>query len=126
MDIICRVWLSDAPSEKHEEIVRKLDGDNYKPDCFFIECIAGKNEPYGDILTSDWLLYYVLENGEHHEFGFVSEMEEKHDVDEGAWEFFKKEVLKDNLSLDDKIASASKMTIKSSECTYNRQINIEL
>lgn len=84
-DIICRIYLTEAPSKSHEKIAKELDGENYNPDCFFIESVAGKNEPNGNILTSDWMLYYVVENGDWHEFGFVDEPD-------GAWDFFKKEL----------------------------------
>lgn len=85
MDIICRIHLAEAPSKKHEKIAKELDGDNYITECFFIEAVAGKNELDGNILTSEWMLYYVLESGDWHEFGFVGEID-------GAWDFFKKEI----------------------------------
>lgn len=84
-DIVCRIYLCDAPSQKHEKIAKELDGKNYDSDCFFIETIAGKNEENGDILTSGWLLYYVLDNGDWYEYGFIDEVD-------GAWDFFKKEI----------------------------------
>lgn len=84
-DILCRIYLSESPSKEYENIVKELDGENYNSGCFFIESVAGKNEPNGNILTSEWLLYYVLDNGDWHEFGFVG------DID-GAWEFFKNEI----------------------------------
>lgn len=85
MDIVCRIYLTEAPSKEHERIAKELDGDNYMTDCFFIEAVVGKNKLNGNILTSEWMLYYVLENGDWHEFGFVGEIDE-------AWNFLKKEI----------------------------------
>lgn len=87
MDIVCRIYLSEAPSKEHEKIAKELDGEYYMPDCFFIEAIAGKNEPDGDIVTSGWYLGYITESmNPVNELGYVAD-----DID-GAWEFFKKEI----------------------------------
>ena len=87
VDIICRIFLSEAPSKEHEKIARELDGDNYNPDCFFIESVVGKNEEDGSILTSGWYLGYVTESDNPmNELGYLAD-----DID-GAWEFFKKEI----------------------------------
>ena len=86
MDIICRLYLKEAPSKEHEKAAREEDKENYSPDCFFLECVAGKNEPEGEIVTSDWFLGYTKNDGTFIEFGFVD------DVPEAAWEYFKKEV----------------------------------
>jgi len=86
-DIICRIFLAEAPSKEHEKIARKLDGDSYSPECFFIEAIAEKNEADGNILTHGWHLSYVTESDNPiNELGYVAD-----DID-GAWEFFKKEI----------------------------------
>ena len=82
MDIVCRVYLSEAPNEDLEKDAKELDGEFYNKECFFIEAIAGKNEPEGAILTSGWGLYYVTEDGEMHELDCIEEID-------GAWEFFK-------------------------------------
>lgn len=87
VDIICRVYLSEAPDKEHEKIAKELDGENYNPDCFYIEAVVGKNEPDGNICTSGWFLYYVTENiNPIYEFGYIAD-----DID-GAWKFFKKEI----------------------------------
>lgn len=83
VDIICRIYLAEAPSKEYEKLAMKADGENYNPDCFFIESVAGKNEPNGLILMSGWLLYYVKDNGSWVEFGYVDD-----DVP-GALDFFK-------------------------------------
>lgn len=82
VDIICRLFLKKAPDKEYEEKAKREDSENYNPACFFIECVAGKNEPNGDILTSDWLLYYLKEDGSLIEFGYVD------DVPDNAWEYF--------------------------------------
>lgn len=87
VDIICRIFLSEAPSKEYEEIAKELDGDSYSPDCFYIEAVVGKNESNGDIITSGWYLGYVTESDNPvNELGYVDD-----DID-GAWEFFKKEI----------------------------------
>ena len=86
LDIICRIYLSKAPDNECENIAKKEDGENYSPDCFFIECVAGKNEPDGDIIYSDWFLGYTKEDGEFIKFGFVN------DVPDNAIDFFKKDI----------------------------------
>ena len=87
VDIICRIFLSEAPSKEYEKIAKELDGDSYSPDCFFIEAIAGKNEPNGNILTSGWLLGYVTDTDNPiNDLGYVAD-----DI-EGAWEFVEKEI----------------------------------
>lgn len=83
MDIPCRIYLKQAPSSRHEKIAKELDGEYYSPDNFFIECIAGRNEPDGNIIISGWMLFYVLETGHIHEFGYVE------DVPDNAWDYFK-------------------------------------
>lgn len=83
MDIPCRIYLKQAPSSRHEKIAKELDGEYYSPDNFFIECIAGRNEPDGDLIISGWMLFYVLEDGHIHEFGYVD------DVPDNAWDYFK-------------------------------------
>ena len=85
VDIICRVWLSEAPSKKHEEVAKKMDENNYKHDNFFIESVVGKNEPDGDFLTSEWLLYYMLDDEEVYEFGYIGDLLK-------AFKFFKEEI----------------------------------
>lgn len=76
IDIICRVWLAKAPSKEHEEVAKKIDGENYNSECFYIESVVGKNEADGEFLTSEWLLYYVCEeiNNPIYEFGYVGEV----------------------------------------------------
>ena len=86
VDIICRLYLREDTDKEYEKKAMEKDGNNYSPDCFFIELVAGKNEPDGEILTSDWLLYYVKDDGTFIEFGYVN------DVPENAWEYFKKEI----------------------------------
>lgn len=86
VDIVCRIYLLEAPSDWHEKEAKKLDGENYKPYNFFIEAVAGKNSPDEPIVTSGWMLFYVMEDGTIHEFGYAAD-----DID-GAWEFFKKEI----------------------------------
>ena len=86
MDIPCRIYLKQAPSSRHEKIAKELDGEYYFPDNFFIECIAGRNEPDGDIIISGWMLFYVLETGHIHEFGYVE------DVPDDAWDYFKEHI----------------------------------
>ncbi len=83
MDIPCRIYLKQAPSSRHEKIAKELDGEYYSPDNFFIECIAGRNEPDSNIIISGWMLFYVLEAGHIHEFGYVE------DVPDNAWDYFK-------------------------------------
>lgn len=85
VDIICRIYLAEAPEKGHEKIAKELDKGNYRPDCFFIEAIAGKNFLDEPFVTSGWSLGYTLDNGEIHNFGYIAD-----DID-GAWEFFKKE-----------------------------------
>ena len=82
-DIVCRIYLSEAPSKKLEKEARKIDGKFYNKTCFCIEAVCGKNEPDGDILTSGWYLYYVDNDGNMTELGCVDG-----EID-GAWEFFK-------------------------------------
>lgn len=84
MDIPCRIYLAKSPSCKHEKIAKKLDGEFYSPDNFFIECVARKNEPDGELIISKWILFYVLESGNIHKFGYVE------DVPNNAWDYFKK------------------------------------
>lgn len=87
LDIICRIYLAEAPSQKHERVARELDGENYESTCFYIESVVGRNEVGGDILTSGWMLYYIEDNERFpYEFGYVAD-----DIN-GAWEFFKKDV----------------------------------
>ena len=86
VDIICRLYLREAPDKEHEKKAMEEDGNYYSPDCFFIELVAGKNELDGEVLTSDWLLCYVKDDGTFIEFGYVD------DVPEDAWEYFKKEI----------------------------------
>ena len=87
VDIICRIFLSEAPSKEYEKIAKELDGDNYSPDCFFIESVARKNEEDGNILISGWYLGYVTESDNPmNELCYVA------DYIDGAWEFFKKEI----------------------------------
>lgn len=83
MDIPCRIYLKQAPSARHEKIAKELDGEFYSPDNFFIECVAGRNEPDGDLIISGWMLFYVLEAGHIHEFGYMD------DVPDNAWDYFK-------------------------------------
>lgn len=83
MDIPCRIYLKQAPNSRYEKIAIELDGVFYSPDNFFIECIAGRNEPDGDLIISGWMLFYVLEAGHIHEFGYVD------DVPDNAWDYFK-------------------------------------
>lgn len=85
-DIVCRIYLSEAPSKKLEKEAREIDGEFYSKTCFFIEAIAGKNEPDGDILTSGWYLYYVDNDGNMNELGYAD------DEIDGAWEFFKEKI----------------------------------
>lgn len=86
VDIICRISLSEAPDSKCKKLAEKVDEDAYNPNHFFIESIAGKNEPDGPILTSGWCLYYRTKRGQCVEFGYVAD-----DI-EGAWEFFQKDL----------------------------------
>lgn len=88
LDIICRLYLKEAPDKEHEKKAKQEDGDYYDKTCFFIECVAGKNDPDGEILTSGWFLYYVKENGNLIEFGYVD------DVPNDAWNYFLKEIAK--------------------------------
>ena len=88
LDIIWRLYLKEAPDKEHEEKAKQEDGDCYDKTCFFIECVAGKNDPDGEILTSGWLLYYIKENGNLIEFGYVE------DVPDDAWDYFLKEIEK--------------------------------
>lgn len=83
MEIPCRVYLTKSPSRKHEKIAKRLDGEFYSPDNFFIECVARKNEPDGELIISRWMLLYVLESGYIHKFGYVE------DVPNNAWDYFK-------------------------------------
>lgn len=86
VDIICRIYLSEAPDKTHEKIAKSLDKEYYRPDCFFIEAVVGKNFPDEPIVKSGWYLGYVLDNGDIHDFGYVDD-----DIP-GAWDFFKKEI----------------------------------
>lgn len=86
LDIVCRIFLDDAPDRKHENIAKKIDGDNYDKTCFFIEAIIGKNEPNGTNIKSGWYLGYITYDDGWHEFGYVDD-----DI-EGAWEFFENEL----------------------------------
>ena len=85
-DIVCRVYLSEAPNKALEKEARKIDGKFYNKTCFFIESVCGKNEPDGDILTSGWYLYYVDNDGNMNELGYAD------DEIDGAWEFFKEQI----------------------------------
>ena len=85
-DIVCRVYLSEAPNKKFEQKAKEMDGEFYNKTCFFIEAVCGKNEPDGDVLTSGWYLYYVDNDGNMHEFGYSD------DEIDGAWEFFKEKI----------------------------------
>ena len=85
-DIICRIYLSEAPNKKLEEKAKKIDGEFYNKTCFYIEAIAGKNELSNDILTSGWYLYYVDNDGNIHELGYAD------DEIDGAWKFFKEKM----------------------------------
>ena len=86
MDIVCRIYLKEAPDDIHEKIAKREDGDDYDPTCFFIECVAGKNEPEEPLVTSDWILGYIKENGRTIEFGWVD------DVPDDAFDYFVKEI----------------------------------
>ena len=86
VDIICRIYLAEAPEKRYEKIAKELDKENYRPDCFFIEAIAGKNFPDESFVTSGWILCYTLDNGEIHNFGYIA------DEVAGAWEFFRNEI----------------------------------
>jgi glucan-binding YG repeat protein len=86
VDIICRIYLSEAPDSKCKKLAKKADEKAYDPNYFFIESIAGKNEPDGPILTSGWYLYYKTKKGKNVELGYVDD-----DI-EGAWEFFQKDL----------------------------------
>ena len=44
VDIICRIYLAEAPEKRYEKIAKELDKENYRPDCFFIEAIALKKK----------------------------------------------------------------------------------
>ena len=85
MDILCRIYLSEAPNKKLEKEAKQIDGEFYNKIYFYIEAVCGKNEPEGAILTSGWGLYYITEDGEMHELDYIEEID-------GAWEFFKKKV----------------------------------
>ena len=85
-DIVCRIYLSEAPNKALEKEARKIDGEFYSKTCFFIEAVCGKNEPDGDILTSGWYLYYVDNDGNMNELGYAD------DEIDGAWEFFKEKM----------------------------------
>lgn len=87
LDIVCRIYLSEAPDKEHERIAEELDGENYNPSCFFIEAVAGRNEPDEDIVTSGWSLGYVTEDNGIHDFGYIAD-----DI-HGAWEYFKEELM---------------------------------
>ena len=85
-DIVCRIYLSEAPNKALEKEARKIDGKFYNKTCFFIEAVCGKNETDGDILTSGWYLYYVDNDGNMNELGYAD------DEIDGAWEFFKEKI----------------------------------
>lgn len=85
-DIVCRIYLSEAPDKEHEDIAKSIDGEDYNETCFFIEAIVGKNEPNGVNIKSGWYLGYTAENGDLCEFGYVAD-----DI-ENAWEFFEREL----------------------------------
>lgn len=85
-DILCRIYLSEAPSKKLEKKAREIDGEFYNETCFYIEAIVGKNEPDGAFITSGWYLYYVDNDGNMNELGYAD------DEIDGAWEFFKEQI----------------------------------
>lgn len=84
LDIICRISLKKAPNEEYEKLAKEKEKE-YSSRNFFIELVAGKNTPDGEILTSDWLLYYQKSDGKLIEFGFV-------DVPDDALVFFKQDL----------------------------------
>ena len=90
VDIICRLGLKNAPDSNCKRIAMKEDKEDYNPECFFLECVAGKNESDGDILTSSWLLFYVKEDGTYIDFGYAE------DVPDDAWDYFEKHICVDS------------------------------
>ena len=65
VDLPCRIYLDKAPSEKYREIAEKIDGLNYREDCFIIESVIGKDGAEAPWQTSNWFLFYVRSDGDH-------------------------------------------------------------
>lgn len=85
-DIICRIYLSEAPNKQLKRKATEIDGEFYNKTCFYIEAVCGKNEPDGAFITSGWYLYYVDNDGNMNEFGYAD------DEIDGVWEFFKEKI----------------------------------
>lgn len=87
-DIVCRIYLSEAPCKKFENMAKEIDGVNYSSDCFFIETSVGKDKLNDEFITGGWYLFYVDNDGEFYEISYVHD-----DIDDiEVWEFFEKEI----------------------------------
>lgn len=108
-DMVCRIYLKEAPNSEFESIAREKDEEYYSPDCFFIEATMGRDSIEDSFATSNWFLFYVTNEGDRM---FLDDSAELLD----AWEYFHEHILENEVSLDNKLADAkdrSEMSDKS-------------
>lgn len=116
-DIVCRIYLKEAPNKEFEKFAKEKDGENYSSKCFFIEAIAGKDKVDSSWATSNWFLFYVDNDGKNFLLDDEAELM-------GAWEYLQ---FKTNNSLDkslkDDVADA---TVRSNVKNKKGKVNVEL
>lgn len=91
-DVLCRLYLSQAPNKLCECVAKAKDGKHYEPNDFFIETAISKFNKDGQLVINPWHLFYVLKDGAWIEFGRLIDFEEELEGIDSALEFFKEDL----------------------------------